>query len=87
MTTPSKGPLSRRGFLTVAGAAGAGLGIVAAAQAAAPKPAVPAPKAGQQRLFGLRHPPLGKVRVGFIGVGNRGSSLLVNPLLFLKMSM
>ncbi len=67
---------SRREFLTTAATAGTTIGLVPGAQAALT--AAPGPKArpGQQRVFGLRFPPLDKVRVGFIGVGNRGSSLL-----------
>lgn len=78
--TPSSGSFSRREFLSVAGAASAGIGMVAGARAAVPEPAVPRPKPGQQRLFGLKFPPLDRVRIGFIGVGNRGSSLLGNLL-------
>jgi hypothetical protein len=40
----------------------------------------PTPKPGQQRVFGLRCPPMDRVRVGFIGVGGRGSALLGNLL-------
>lgn len=77
---PSSDSLSRRRFLTVAGAASAGIGMLASARAAVPEPVVPRPKHGQQRLFGLKFPPLDRVRVGFIGVGSRGSSLLGNLL-------
>jgi hypothetical protein len=73
----SRNPLSRRGFLT-ATTASAGFGIIAAAARPETKP--PRPRPGQQRLFGLRFPPMERVRVGFIGVGNRGSSLLGNLL-------
>ncbi len=66
---------SRRKFLTVAGATTMGLGLLAGSTAAAPRP-----KLGQQRVFGLKCAPMEKVRVGFIGVGNRGSSLLANLL-------
>lgn len=74
------GSLSRRQFLTVAGAAGAGLGLAPGARASAPDSPPPPPRPGQERVFGLRHPPLDKVRIGFIGVGSRGSSLLGNLL-------
>ena len=79
MMTHSHVPLSRRGFLA-AGAASAGLANLAGLEAAAPEPAVPPAQPGQQRLFGFKCPPLDKVRVGFIGVGSRGSSLLGNLL-------
>jgi predicted dehydrogenase len=72
--------LSRRGFLTAAGAAGSGLGLASGVLAAGFETATPRPRAGQERLFGLKHPPLDRVRVGFIGVGGRGMSLLGNLL-------
>lgn len=70
--------MSRRGFLRGAAAAGGGLGLGLAGWAAteAPAAAIPPVKPGQQRVFGLRCPPLEQVRVGFIGVGGRGSGLL-----------
>jgi hypothetical protein len=71
----SIGSFSRREFLTITCAASAGLGMGMATGASAPKP-----KRGQQRLFGLKFPPLDKVRIGFIGVGCRGTSLLGNLL-------
>ena len=80
MNPPSRESFSRREFLTVTSAVGAGLGLGGNARAAAPEPTVPPAKPGQQRLFGLKFPPLDKVRVGFIGVGSRGSSLLGNLL-------
>ncbi len=69
---------SRRAFFTVAGAATTGLGLFAGAGGAenSPTPAQP----GRQRVFGLKCPPLAKVRIGFIGVGGRGLSLLGNLL-------
>jgi predicted dehydrogenase len=78
--TRSVGSFSRREFLTVAGAAAAGIGLAAKSRAAGAEPAIPPAKPGQERLFGLRFPPLDKVRVGFIGVGSRGSALLGNLL-------
>jgi len=66
---------SRRAFLTVAAASGAGLAGSAAA-AEQPPPRI----AGQQSVLGLRAAPLPQVRVGFVGVGGRGSSLLGNLL-------
>ena len=76
----SSGDYSRREFLTVAGAAGAGIGLAARVGAAVPEASGPGAKPGQQRVFGLKLPPLDKVRIGFIGVGSRGSSLLDNLL-------
>jgi predicted dehydrogenase len=80
MNTSSSGSFSRRSFLAAAGAAGAGVGLATAARAAVSGPSAPTPRPGQARLFGLRHPPLDQVRVGFIGVGSRGASLLGNLL-------
>ncbi len=71
-------PFSRREFLTVSGAATAGISL--AAHAAANLPSPPAAKPGQERVFGLKHPPLKTVRIGFVGVGNRGLFLLGNLL-------
>ena len=71
---------SRREFLAVAGAAGAGLSLLPGTRTGAADPAVPQAEPGQERLFGLKFPPLDRVRIGFIGVGSRGSSLLGNLL-------
>jgi predicted dehydrogenase len=71
----SRGSFSRRDFLTTTCAASAGLGISMAAGASDRKP-----RRDQQRLSGLKFPPLEKVRLGFIGVGGRGTSLLGNLL-------
>jgi hypothetical protein len=80
-TTHSSHIYSRREFLAVAGATTAALGLAAAPDgSAAAEPAIPQAKPGQQRVFGLRFPPMDKVRIGFIGVGSRGSSLLGNLL-------
>ena len=79
MTHPSHF-CSRREFLTVAGATTAGIGLAAGVGTVAPEPAIPRAKAGQRRLLGLKFPPMDKVRIGFIGVGSRGSSLLGNLL-------
>jgi predicted dehydrogenase len=77
---PLKHSFSRREFLTVAGTTTVGMGLAGNSGAAVPEPMVPRAKPGQQRLFGFRCAPMDKVRVGFIGVGNRGSSLLGNLL-------
>ncbi|MCL5098064.1 MAG: Gfo/Idh/MocA family oxidoreductase [Candidatus Omnitrophica bacterium] len=71
---------SRREFLAVAGATGAGIGLAAAAGPANPQPVIPRAKPGQQRVFGLEFPPMDTVRIGFIGVGSRGTGLLGNLL-------
>jgi len=71
---------SRREFLTVAGATGLGIGLVPGAATAQAGSSSPRAKRGQERVFGLKFPPMAKVRIGFIGVGNRGSSLLGNLL-------
>ena len=78
--TPSHGSLSRRDFLAATGAAGAGLGFAAATATDATEPTGPETEPGQQRVFGLSCPPMNKVRIGMIGVGGRGSSLLGNLL-------
>lgn len=78
--TPSHLSLSRREFLAAAGATAASLGLAASTQAAAAQTKAPRPKHDQQRVFDLKTPPLDKVRIGFIGVGSRGSSLLGNLL-------
>jgi predicted dehydrogenase len=74
MATPNNQPISRRGMMRAIGACGAaalGAGLaVAADQAAPPRPA------GQRSALGLQHSPLQTVRVGMIGVGGRGMSLL-----------
>ncbi len=78
--TQSPHPHSRREFLTLAAVAGSGLGLAeglgASRDAAAPTGAKP----GQKRVFGLKFPPMDKVRIGLIGVGGRGSALLGNLL-------
>lgn len=71
-------PFSRREFLAVSGVATASVGL--AAHAAANVSTPPAAKPGQERVFGLKHPPLETVRIGFVGVGNRGLFLLGNLL-------
>ena len=76
----SNPPVSRREFLAVAGAAGVGLSLASPEKSVSREAVAPVPVPGQTRVFGLRHPPLAKVRVGFIGVGSRGSSLMGNLL-------
>jgi predicted dehydrogenase len=71
---------SRREFLTVAGATSLGMGLVHGAATTTLGSEFSRAKPGQERVFGLKFPPLDKVRIGFIGVGNRGSSLLGNLL-------
>jgi hypothetical protein len=71
---------SRRDFITVAAAGSTGIGLTTNPSAAITQVSPSRPKPGPNRLFGLRHAPVEKVRVGFIGVGGRGSSLLGNLL-------
>jgi hypothetical protein len=78
--TYSRPSCSRRKFLTAAAAASAGLGLLASAGTAPSEPAIRRARPGQLRLFGLKFPAMDKVRIGFIGVGSRGSSLLGNLL-------
>ncbi len=76
---PERDSFSRREFLTVA-AAGTGLGMTSMAGATGPSPVSPPRRPSQQSVFGLKTPPLSTVRVGFIGIGSRGSGLLDNLL-------
>ena len=61
-------------------AAGTGLGMTSLAGATGPSPVSPPRRPSQQSVFGLKTPPLSTVRVGFIGIGARGSGLLDNLL-------
>jgi hypothetical protein len=72
--------LTRREFLGITCAATAGLGLAAGAKPQSSETPESKPRRGQQRVFGLKCPPLNNVRVGFIGVGNRGQSLMSNLL-------
>ena len=78
MAGSQDGGISRRRMLSVAAAAGVGLVAGSAERAVAAEGA--ARKAAQKSVFGLRHPAMGKVRVGMIGMGGRGSGLLGNLL-------
>ena len=79
--TPQTSPaFSRRRLMSMAALSGAGALLPSALAQAAPAPEPPPRKPGQRSVFGLKHPPLGKVRIGIIGVGGRGSSLLGNLL-------
>jgi hypothetical protein len=77
---PSRTTISRRRFITAASATSASLGLVAAATAFAGEDPTPRAKPGQRRAFDLQCAPLDKVRLGVIGVGGRGASLLGNLL-------
>lgn len=73
--------LTRRNLLSMAATTGAGIGLAAISAGAATSPAdVPARKPGQRSAIGLKHPPMSKVRVGIVGVGGRGMSLMGNLL-------
>lgn len=78
--TESKVYCSRRAFLAATTAAGAALGVAGSVGAAVQPAAGAGRPAGQKSVFGLRVPPMSRVRVGFIGMGGRGSSLLNNLL-------
>jgi predicted dehydrogenase len=75
---------SRRRLMRAVAVGGAGAVLpgspARAASAAAPQAEPPARRPGQRSVFGLKHPPMAKVRIGIIGVGGRGSSLLGNLL-------
>jgi len=79
MTSRDGPSLSRRHLLTTMAASGATLLAGAGTGGAAPA-AAPPRKPGQAPVFGLTHPPMETVRVGIIGVGARGNSLLGNLL-------
>ncbi|HOD80270.1 MAG: Glycosyl hydrolase family 109 protein 1 precursor [Planctomycetes bacterium ADurb.Bin126] len=71
--------ISRRNLIQRAGACGAAAAVGAAsAQAAAP--ADPPREARQKSVLALKYPPLDQVRVGLIGMGGRGMSLMGNLL-------
>ena len=80
MTESAMPKYSRRRLINMMGVSSAGIALtgVLAPGAAAAQP--PARKPGQKSVFGLKHPPMNNVRVGLIGVGGRGSSLLGNLL-------
>jgi len=70
-------PLDRREFIKIAGAAAAALtfgGADALAQAAPPETTT------GKSLYGFTTPPMERVRMGFVGTGGRGTSLLRNFL-------
>jgi predicted dehydrogenase len=72
---------SRRAFLGTAAAAGVAASAVRIVAQNAPTASAPlGRKPGQKSVAQLRCPPLATVRIGFIGVGGRGSSLLGNLL-------
>ena len=76
----SNDPFSRRAFFRAAAASGMAVGTV---QTLAQNPSVPAPprrQPGQKSVAKLKCQPLAKVRIGFIGMGGRGSALLGNLL-------
>jgi len=79
MPQSENGRSSRRDLLNCAVLAGASFGLAGALNAAEADPP-PARKAGQRSVFGLRHPAMSGVRIGIIGVGGRGMSLLGNLL-------
>ena len=80
MTRSDRARISRRRLMSMMAACGTGLAMAGARAQAAPAAEPPARKPGQKSVFGLKHPPMSRVRVGMIGVGARGSSLLGNLL-------
>jgi predicted dehydrogenase len=78
MTPADPQGLSRRGMIRTLGAcAAAALG---ANSIEADTGRIPPRTAGQKSVLGLEHPPMEKVRIGLIGAGSRGMSLLRNLL-------
>lgn len=82
---PNEAGPSRRSVLWTAGAAGAGLGLgglsagpaaAAAPGAVAPGTAAAAPRATGRTMIGVPFERRGTVRVGIIGLGNRGGSMI-----------
>ncbi len=71
---------SRRTFLAAAAVAGAALDMAGSVSAAVPSAVAPKRSVGQKSVFGLRFPSMSRVRVGFVGMGGRGSGLLGNLL-------
>jgi predicted dehydrogenase len=71
---PTSSSISRRDFLHSAATATAAVGLAGALTQ--PAVAEPARGHGQSSVFGLKFPPMEKVRVGIIGVGGRGSALV-----------
>lgn len=76
--SPHSTPMSRRSLLRTGAAAGAGLGLVGlgAGQAAAQPGMAQAPAARGESMIGVPFEPHQQIRVGIIGCGNRGASML-----------
>ena len=64
---------SRRDFIKTVAIVGTGIGFLSHTVRAA---AIPERITGQKSVFGLRHAPMKKVRIGVVGVGGRGTSQL-----------
>ena len=71
---------SRRAFIAKAAVASVAATSLQLNTQGAPASAVPERKRGQKSVAQLRCSPMGTVRIGFIGLGGRGSSLLGNLL-------
>lgn len=71
---------SRRTFLGAAAAGTVAAGVLRSVAQDSPVAAPPARKPGQKNVAQLRCPALATVRIGFVGLGGRGSSLLGNLL-------
>ncbi|MGW8354754.1 Gfo/Idh/MocA family protein [Streptomyces wedmorensis] len=72
---PSLSRRSLMGGAVATGAAMAGLGATAPEAAAAPAPGTPRRRPGQKSMIGVAHDVHASVRVGVIGLGNRGSGM------------
>ncbi|MBN2506270.1 MAG: Gfo/Idh/MocA family oxidoreductase [Verrucomicrobia bacterium] len=72
--------VSRRAFIQVAASGGMVAGAVRALSQGSSAAVSARRKPDQKSVAQLRCPPLDRVRIGFIGVGGRGSSLLGNLL-------
>src|SRR4051812_5316967 len=73
-------PLDRRDFLKTAGAAVGAMMLGGCAAPGVSDSANSAPPATGKLLYGFAAPPMERVRMGFVGVGGRGTSLLHNFL-------
>jgi hypothetical protein len=75
MSNPNGRKLSRRELLKAAAVTGVGLGLPSLG-AAEPLRRAAAPEAGGESVMGMKFAPLETVRLGIVGVGGRGTSLL-----------
>ena len=71
---------TRRELASAAAILGAGMALAGSPPQGERRDTRTRPKTGQRSVFDLKHPPMKRVRVGMIGVGARGNSLLGNLL-------